>query len=173
MDEFRIGTRKSALAMIQTRMVAERIFMAYPGMPVTVIPCITRGDVNLKSPIADFGGKGAFVAEIEQLLVEGKIDLAVHSAKDLPEEIDPRTEIISILPREDPSEVLLTVGNSCREILNIGTSSPRRQMLVKKMFPEASWRTLTTGFLNRLNLFPPPARELLPCRSVGTEFIHS
>ena len=69
MDEFRIGTRKSALAMIQTRMVAERIFMAYPGMPVTVIPCITRGDVNLKSPIADFGGKGAFVAEIEQLLV--------------------------------------------------------------------------------------------------------
>ena len=150
MDEFRIGTRKSALAMIQTRMVAERIFMAYPGMPVTVIPCITRGDVNLKSPIADFGGKGAFVAEIEQLLVEGKIDLAVHSAKDLPEEIDPRTEIISILPREDPSEVLLTVGNSCREILNIGTSSPRRQMLVKKMFPEASCRLLRGNVPTRI-----------------------
>ena len=150
MDEFRIGTRKSALAMIQTRMIGDRIAQAYPNIPVKIVPCITRGDVNLKSPLADFGGKGAFTAEIEQLLVEGRIDLAVHSAKDVPQEYDPSTEIISLLPREDPSEVLLTIRNSGQNLLNIGTSSPRRQMLVKQFFPEASCSLLRGNVPTRI-----------------------
>ncbi len=136
--------------MIQTRMVADRIAQACPDIPVRVVPCITRGDVNLKSSLADFGGKGAFTAEIEQMLLEGEIDLAVHSAKDLPEVLDPSTEIISLLPREDPSEVLLTLRNSGREPLTVGTSSPRRQMLVKKFFPKASCRLLRGNVPTRI-----------------------
>ncbi|WP_406040161.1 hydroxymethylbilane synthase [Succinimonas sp.] len=150
MNCFRIGTRKSPLALAQTQLVSERLRQAYPDIPVTVVPCITRGDVNLRAPLSDFGGKGAFVSEIEEMLIAGRIDLAVHSAKDLPDDIHPGTEIISMLPREDPSEVLLALKNSAGDPGIIGTSSPRRQMLVKKFFPDAQCKLLRGNVSTRI-----------------------
>lgn len=80
----RIGTRKSRLALVQTNMVAEAIEAACPEVKCELVPLMTKGDKILKTSLVAFGGKGAFVEEFEQSILNGDIDLAVHSAKDMP-----------------------------------------------------------------------------------------
>ena len=80
----RIGTRKSRLALVQTKMVAEAIEAACPEVKCELVPLMTKGDKILKTSLVAFGGKGAFVEEFEQSILNGDIDLAVHSAKDMP-----------------------------------------------------------------------------------------
>lgn len=81
----RIGTRKSRLALVQTKMVAEAIQAVCPEVVCELVPLMTKGDKILKTSLVAFGGKGAFVEEFEQGLLNGEIDLAVHSAKDMPD----------------------------------------------------------------------------------------
>ncbi|HKD75180.1 MAG TPA: hypothetical protein VKB76_06775, partial [Ktedonobacterales bacterium] len=78
-----IGTRGSKLALIQTQIVQEALEAAYPDLKVDVLPITTRGDVVLDRPLSAIGGKGLFIAEIEDALRRSEIDVAVHSAKDL------------------------------------------------------------------------------------------
>ena len=80
----RIGTRKSALALIQTHLIADELKRAWPDIEVELVTKETLGDKILDKPLQEFGGKGVFVSEFEQAMKEGTIDLAVHSAKDLP-----------------------------------------------------------------------------------------
>ena len=80
----RIGSRKSVLALRQAEMIAEQLKNKFPGLQTEILTRDTLGDQLLHSPLQAFGGKGAFVSEFEQALLEGSIDLAVHSAKDMP-----------------------------------------------------------------------------------------
>lgn len=83
----KIGTRKSRLAMVQTEMAAEAIKTAFPSVPIEINGYETKGDKQLNRSLAAFGSKGAFTKELETAMLEGRIDLAVHSAKDLPVEL--------------------------------------------------------------------------------------
>ena len=83
----KIGTRKSRLAMVQTEMAAEAIKTAFPSVPIEINGYETKGDQQLNRSLAAFGSKGAFTKELETAMLEGRIDLAVHSAKDLPVEL--------------------------------------------------------------------------------------
>ena len=96
----RLGTRKSPLAMAQARLAAEAIERAFPELTAELVPIVTRGDRILDRPLVEFGGKGAFISEFERALLEGRIDGAVHSAKDMPEELAKGLVIAAALPRE-------------------------------------------------------------------------
>jgi hydroxymethylbilane synthase len=134
----RIGSRGSPLALAQARMVQQQIAAAH-GVPVDriVIEVIrTTGDMIRDRPLAEVGGKGLFTKEIEEALLAGRIDLAVHSAKDMPTELPERLAISAVLPREDPRDVFISRNASNLQNLprgaRVGTASLRRQALVKR-----------------------------------------
>lgn len=128
----RIGTRKSRLALVQTNMVAEAIEAVCPEVKCELVPLMTKGDKILKTSLVAFGGKGAFVEEFEQSLLNGDIDLAVHSAKDMPMDLSDGLCIGAVLKREDPRDVFVTVKGRTpeRSPRIIGTGSPRRQVQI-------------------------------------------
>ena len=128
----RIGTRKSRLALVQTNMVAEAIEAACPEVKWELVPLMTKGDKILKTSLVAFGGKGAFVEEFEQSILNGDIDLAVHSAKDMPMDLSDGLCIGAVLKREDPRDVFVTVKGRTpeRSPRIIGTGSPRRQVQI-------------------------------------------
>lgn len=126
----RIGTRASKLALRQSTWVRERIAEQHPGLHTDVVRIKTTGDKIIDVPLAKVGGKGLFVKEIEEGLLRGEIDLAVHSMKDVPTELPPGLHLGAISEREDPRDVLVSRdGRGLRELpvgARIGTSSLRR-----------------------------------------------
>ena len=108
----RIGTRKSALAMVQTKMVKEKIEAAFPNVAVEVVGLSTKGDEILDRSLTSFGGKGVFTKELEDALLEGRIDLAVHSAKDLPMEFPGGLKIGAVLKRGPVEDVIVTLDGT-------------------------------------------------------------
>src|SRR5687768_3700847 len=102
-DALRLGTRGSALALAQARLVAESLAAA--GRRVELVTIKTEGDVRTDVPLSVIGGRGVFAAELEQALREGRVDLAVHSAKDLPSTLAADLALAAFLPREDPRDV--------------------------------------------------------------------
>ncbi|MCC5932154.1 MAG: hydroxymethylbilane synthase [Cyclobacteriaceae bacterium] len=137
-DIIRIGTRKSKLAMWQASFVADKLEGA--GLNTEIVPIDTRGDQVLDVSIAKIGSKGVFTEELEILLEQGHIDIAVHSAKDMQSELPKGFEIIAFTEREIVNDVLLSNNNELRltdENLNwiIGTSSTRRKAILKHYFP--------------------------------------
>ncbi len=134
-NTIRIGTRGSALALWQTHHVAHLLRAAHPGLVIEEILVTTRGDRVLDTPLPLLGGKGAFTAELEQALHDGKIDCAVHSLKDLPTEDVPNLVIAAIPTRADPRDSLVCrTGRTLDELppdARIGTSSPRRAALLR------------------------------------------
>ena len=146
-DIIRIGTRKSALALIQTQLVADELRQVCPGIQVEIVTKDTLGDRILDKPLQEFGGKGVFVSEFEQAIQEGVIDLAVHSAKDLPMELAQGLDIAAVSAREDPRDVLVTLrgrGVCPGSTVRVGTSSPRRQLQVQ-MMQKTLWPEAKTG----------------------------
>ena len=130
----RIGTRKSRLAMAQAMLAARALEEGEPGLKAEIVPLTTKGDRILDRSLVEFGGKGAFVAEFEQALLEGEIDAAVHSAKDMPMELARGLLVSAVLKRGDPRDVFVAVKG--REIQNspmvVGTGSPRRQVQIRE-----------------------------------------
>ncbi len=128
----KLGTRGSPLAMRQAGLVADALCNRWPGLEVALIPIKTSGDKLLDSPLAQVGGKGLFVKEIEEALLGGRIDLAVHSLKDLPAELPPGLRVGAVMRREDPFDALIARdGLRFAELplgARIGTSSLRRQV---------------------------------------------
>jgi hydroxymethylbilane synthase len=131
MNTLRLATRKSALALWQTEHVAARLRAAHPGLSVELVPMSTRGDKILDRPLADIGGKGLFLKELEVAMLEGAADAAVHSLKDVPMELDGPFELAAILERGDPFDAFVSVRHSDFDALprgaRVGTSSLRRQ----------------------------------------------
>ena len=118
-------------------MIAEQLKNKFPGLQTEILTRDTLGDQLLHSPLQAFGGKGAFVSEFEQALLEGSIDLAVHSAKDMPVSLPEGLVISALSEREDPGDVLIlpkTASKTDKKELVIGTSSPRRQLQIREQW---------------------------------------
>ncbi|MFH1241094.1 MAG: hydroxymethylbilane synthase [Pseudomonadota bacterium] len=127
----RIGTRGSKLALAQSRWVKARIEGEHPRVQVELVRIRTTGDKILDSPLSKIGGKGLFVKEIEDALLENRVDLAVHSMKDVPVELSSGLTICTFPEREDPHDALISKGNQTLDRLphgsKVGTSSLRRK----------------------------------------------
>jgi len=130
-SELKIGTRGSQLALFQANWVKDQLVKAYPDLNVTLIKIKTTGDKIQDVPLAKIGGKGLFVKEIEESLLQKKIDLAVHSIKDVPTEFPQGLHLSAITKREDPRDVFISRdGRTLKNLpagAKIGTSSLRRQ----------------------------------------------
>lgn len=138
----RIGTRGSKLAMAQTNSVLESIKKAAPDITTEICVIKTSGDIMQDVSLLQIGGQGVFVKEIEEALLSGSIDLAVHSMKDVPGEIPDGLTFAAILPREDVRDILVSRGNIKMEFMpkgaKIGTGSLRRGAQIKAMLPDVT-----------------------------------
>jgi len=134
----RLGTRASALALAQARAVAAALTAA--GVTVTLVPMRTEGDRRMDARLAAIGGKGLFVRELEEALLDGAIDAAVHSLKDLPAELPAGLVLAAFPAREDARDVLVTRQPAGLDDLprgaRVGTSSPRRRALALAARPD-------------------------------------
>lgn len=137
-----IGTRKSALALWQTKHVKQLLEEVSPGVRIEIRKVITRGDKTQAAdkPLPEIGGKGLFTAELEEELAEENIDLAVHSLKDLPTEIDQRFTLGAICERGPVADVLVSRENLTLDSLPsgglVGTSSVRRIAQIRRLRPD-------------------------------------
>ena len=140
MKRLRFGSRKSALALAQTHMVMDAVKRAHPDYELELVPMVTTGDVNMKpfSDVTDkFGIKGLFTQELEEALLNGTIDVAVHSLKDVPAMQDERLPIIAYFRREDPRDALvLPEGDETIKGRVIGCSSARRRIQLNEIFAD-------------------------------------
>jgi hydroxymethylbilane synthase len=137
---FKIGTRGSKLALTQTNFVAEKIKIIMPEANVEICIIKTSGDIMQDVSLLKIGGQGVFVKELEEALLSCKIDLAVHSMKDVPGETPDGLMFAAILPREDVRDVLVARSNIKMEFMprgaKIGTGSQRRGAQIKAMLPD-------------------------------------
>ena len=152
--KLRIGTRKSRLAMVQTEMVKQKLEECFPDLEIEVIPMSTKGDKILDRSLTSFGGKGVFTKELEEALLRNEIDLAVHSAKDMPMEFPKGLAMGAVLTRAEASDVLVTrSGIPARELPAgsvIGTSSLRRQIEIRSLNPQVFTKMLRGNVQTRL-----------------------
>ena len=160
MSEFklRVATRKSALAMAQTTMVAEAIIKANPGTSYELVSMTTEGDRRLDKSLASFGGKGVFIKELEVALLEGRADIAVHSLKDMPAEVLPEFKLAAVLHREDPRDAFIARGgvDGCKFMelpagARIGTGSIRRVVQLKALRPDLEYVPIRGNIQTRLS----------------------
>ncbi len=151
-NTLRIGTRKSKLALWQANYVKERL--ESKGYSVELVLITTTGDKILDAPLAKIGGKGLFVKEIEEALLRGDIDLAVHSLKDVPMVLPEGLILGAITEREEPFDVLISRdGRGLHELpegAKVGTSSLRRQVQIKRKRPDLRVETLRGNVDTRL-----------------------
>ena len=146
----RIGSRDSQLAIKQTKIVMEGIQKNHPELELELITMKTTGDKILDRRLDQIGGKGLFVKELDQALLDGKIDLSVHSLKDLPMEIGEEIPLVGFTKREDPRDCLLykqcyheKVQEFCDSAFyTIGSSSRRRIVQMQKLYPNAKFESI-------------------------------
>lgn len=153
MIELVIGSRGSELALWQARFVAGELERAWPDLRCSIRVIKTTGDKVTDVPLARIGAKGLFVKEIELALVAGEIDLAVHSAKDLPSEMDERLCVAAYPEREDPSDALVSKRGALVELPAgsvLGTSSVRRRAQVLRARPDIEIADLRGNLDTRL-----------------------
>ena len=139
LKQLRIGTRASQLALWQANWVKSELEARYPGMEVTLTKIKTLGDKILDVPLAQVGGKGLFVKEIEEAMLRGEIDIAVHSMKDVPTEFPEGLGLVCITEREDPRDAVISSGVKFADLKHgarIGTSALRRQAQLLKVRPD-------------------------------------
>jgi hydroxymethylbilane synthase len=183
----RVGTRGSPLAVRQTEWVVERLRAVDRGLEVEIHRIKTSGDRITGRPLAEIGGKGLFIKEIEEALLAGTVDVAVHSMKDLPATLPEGLTIAAVPPREDPRDALVASTRGGLEGLRpgsrVGTGSLRRKALVRSLRPDlevvplrgnvetriAKWRKgevdaliLALAGIHRLGLALPEAEVLPP-----------
>ena len=139
MKTLRIATRKSPLAVWQAEHVARKLAELHPGIHIELKLMVTRGDKILDSPLSKVGGKGLFVKELEQGIMDGKADIAVHSMKDVPMEFPEGLHLAVIMEREDPRDAFVSNKYTDLEALpkgaHVGTSSLRRSTQLRERFP--------------------------------------
>lgn len=147
-----IGSRESRLAVIQSEMVREHITARYPQKEVELLTMKTTGDMILDRTLDKVGGKGLFVKELDKALSEGRSDLSVHSLKDMPMEVPGELPLVAFSGREDPRDVLI-LPRGARELdVNkpLGSSSLRRTLQLKKLFPQMECKSVRGNVQTRL-----------------------
>lgn len=152
--EIRIATRKSALALWQAEHVKARLEQAHPGLAVSLVPMVSRGDKLLDAPLAKIGGKGLFVKELETALLEDQADIAVHSMKDVPMDFPEGLGLFCICEREDPRDAFVSKTFDSLDALPagsvVGTSSLRRQAQLLARRPDLNIHFLRGNVNTRL-----------------------
>ena len=143
-----LATRKSPLALRQAELVADALRKSLET-EADFLPMTTTGDRQLSWSLEQRGGKGLFTKELEVALLEGKSDLAVHSAKDLPTEMPDGLSIVGFLPREDPRDVLI-LREDVETPETLATGSPRRRAQLAERFPDVRWSELRGNVGTRL-----------------------
>jgi hydroxymethylbilane synthase len=154
-DRLLIATRKSPLALWQAEHVRARLLDSHAGLQVELVTMSTQGDRVLDSPLAKIGGKGLFVKELEQGMLEGRADIAVHSMKDVPVDFPPGLGIGAILEREDPQDGFVSNRFGSIDELpqgsRVGTSSLRRQCQLRARRSDLELRDLRGNVNTRLS----------------------
>jgi hydroxymethylbilane synthase len=152
--EIRIATRKSALALWQAEHVKARLEQTHPGLQVSLVPMVSRGDKLLDAPLAKIGGKGLFVKELETALLENEADIAVHSMKDVPMDFPAGLGLYCICEREDPRDAFVSNTYQSLDELPagsvVGTSSLRRQAQLLARRPDLKIQFLRGNVNTRL-----------------------
>lgn len=167
----RIATRRSPLALWQAEYVAERLQRTFPGCRTELVKMTTQGDKILDAPLAKIGGKGLFVKELEQGMLEGLADIAVHSMKDVPVEFPEGLHLAAILTREDPTDAFVSnhypALNAVPANARIGTSSLRRQCQIMELYPTAEILSLRGNVNTRLSKLDAGEYDAIILASAG------
>ncbi len=141
-----IATRGSKLALHQSELVKKLLLKNFDGLQVEFLEVTTRGDVDQKTPLSAFGNSGVFVKGLEEKLLGGEADLAVHSLKDVPSDFHPELVLAAFPEREDARDVLITKNNchwtELREGSVVGTSSPARKEQLKLLRPDLIFKDI-------------------------------
>ena len=173
MEKIKIGTRGSRLALWQANFVAEEIKKKFPALEVEIKKIQTKGDKILDAPLAKIGGKGLFTKEIEIQMAEKKIDLAVHSLKDLPSELPKNFKIAAITKRESPFDAFVSEKFSSLEDLPknsiVGTSSLRRAAQILKIRADLQIKNLRGNVETRLKKLDAGEFDAIILAAAGLE----
>jgi len=161
-----LATRKSPLALAQAKLVAMRLRSYLPGVACELLKVVTTGDRKREWSLEKQGGKGLFTAELEQALLSGEAQAAVHSSKDLPNELTAGLVIAGYLPREDPRDVLV-LRAGVRTPLTIATSSPRRRLQIARMYPGAAFTEIRGNVDTRLRKIASGAADASVLAAAG------
>jgi len=168
----RLGSRGSQLALFQARLVAERIHAA-GGPPCEIVVIKTSGDQLQEAPLSDIGGKRLFVKEIEDALLSGDIDLAVHSSKDMPAMLPDGLDVTAVLEREDPRDALVLPVSPGSRVQGpespprVGTGSVRRIAQLRQRFPTAEFSNVRGNVDTRLRKLDSGDYDLLVLAAAG------
>ena len=149
--KIRVGSRDSQLAVAQTNLILDKIKKSYPQIEFELITMKTTGDKILDKRLDKIGGKGLFVKELDKALLDEKVDLTVHSLKDLPMEISKDIPLVGFGKRENPFDVLVFgEGGKLDGNLPLGTSSMRRELQVRSLYPEFEVESIRGNLQTRL-----------------------
>lgn len=172
-DCIRIATRKSELALWQANHVADLLRERHPGLRVELLPMVTKGDVILDRPLAQIGGKGLFLKELEKALLNNEADIAVHSMKDVPVEEVPGLVVDVMLKRANPFDALLSrAGEKLSELepgARVGTSSLRRQCQLRSLRPDLEVKDLRGNVNTRVRKLEEGEYEAIVLACAGLE----
>ena len=148
----KIGSRESRLAVKQAEIIRDQIISDNPDISVEIITMKTTGDKILDKNQKKIGGKGLFVKELDRALMDGRIDIAVHSLKDMPMEENPELPILAYGKREDPRDVILYRSGleTLPDCAVIGTSSRRRMLQMQRLYPDCTFRGIRGNVQTRL-----------------------
>jgi hydroxymethylbilane synthase len=170
-QQIRIATRKSPLAMWQAEHVADALRRAHPGLEVEILGMSTQGDKILDTPLAMIGGKGLFVKELEERMLSGDADIAVHSMKDVPVELPDGLHLSVILEREDPRDAFVSNHHASLVALpegaRVGTSSLRRQCQLADRRPDLEIVALRGNVNTRLRKLDEGEYDAIILASAG------
>ena len=152
MKKLVVGSRESRLAVIQSELAIQAIRACQPELEVELLTMKTTGDKILDRTLDQVGGKGLFVKELDAALLAGRVDLTVHSSKDLPMETDPRLPLVAFSRRADPRDALVLPAGATEldPAKPIGCSSLRRQLQLKALFPQMKTAPVRGNVLTRL-----------------------
>ena len=171
MKKLVVGSRESRLAVIQTQLAIQAIRACQPGLEVELLTMKTTGDKILDRTLDQVGGKGLFVKELDAALLAGRVDLTVHSSKDLPMETDPRLPLVAFSRRADPRDALVLPAGA-KELdpaKPIGCSSLRRQLQLKALFPQMRTAPVRGNVLTRLEKLDRGEYAALVLAAAGLE----
>ena len=177
MDTLRLGTRGSELALFQANAVAA-LLLRHAGTAADIVVIKTSGDRLADASLAQIGGKRLFVKEIEDALLAGEIDLAVHSSKDMPAALPPGLQVGAVLAREDPHDAIVLPGSapalSIQGVVEalgdrprIGTSSVRRVAQLSRLFPGATFLPVRGNLGTRLRKLDAGEYDALVLAAAG------
>ncbi|KNY28005.1 hydroxymethylbilane synthase [Pseudobacteroides cellulosolvens] len=151
----RVGTRTSELAITQTNWVIEKLKENYPDLEFELVGITTKGDMILDRSLDKIGGKGLFINELENALLNNSIDMAVHSMKDMPAKLPDELVIGAIPKREDPRDILVSLeGKALKDLQKgsvIGTGSVRREVQILELRPDLNTKPIRGNVPTRLN----------------------